>query len=157
MATLSAMVAGFLQTRAPGWLVLAAPEANDCALRAVQFYAGYGPIRSLNGTDPITDLSTVDLTVVLTPGEWSIIFPLFLLYLEFENAQRLEASESDGVQKWGRSSETIKQDIDKLQEDMPKRAFVYPAEILGFEGTDQVPDYVLYPYGYPYPPFYTLY
>jgi hypothetical protein len=50
---IQALVTEFTGPRAPGWLVLAPHEVLNCAIDAARFYAGYGDIRSISGSDTL--------------------------------------------------------------------------------------------------------
>lgn len=66
----------------------------------------------------------IDGTAVITVSEWALIKPLFLLYVERENAIQLEASRAMGLDVWGRSVSEIITDIDRYQSEvLPKSAF----------------------------------
>lgn len=117
----------------PYGLVLDEPQTTAAGIAAVRFYAGYGDIRSLspifdgNG-EPLTPNFTladaIDEDVELTDGEWSLIKPLYMLYIERDNARALEASRGLGVDVYGRSVTEIEQDIRAYEsEALPKLAF----------------------------------
>lgn len=146
------LVSEYLTIRLPGWLVLDEAQALDCGLRAARFYAGYGDIRSVSMSDtlpeaagaglplplsagsaqqvlqalPIKDLSLITRDTELSTGEWAVICPLFALYAERENAQRLEASRGLGVDVYGRSVSEVSQEITAMEtEIVPQKAFVH--------------------------------
>ena len=50
---IEALVTEFMGTRAPGWLVLDAPEVTECAITASRFYAAYGDIKSISLSDAL--------------------------------------------------------------------------------------------------------
>lgn len=134
---LEKLVDGFLEYRAPGWLTLDRDEALNCAVNALRFYAGYGPLSLYAGR---RCLDKFDENVKVSTGEWAIIAPLFILYLEFENAQRLEAARANGLEVHGRATESIKGDINALEKDIVDgRGFVQPIVVLGIDGTDSLP------------------
>lgn len=62
----------------------------------------------------------------LTVGEWSLIRPLFLLYIERENAIYLESTRVMGVDVFGRSVAEITTDIVAYEAELPKLAFSRP-------------------------------
>lgn len=64
--------------------------------------------------------------MVLTPSDWSIIRPLFLLYCEREQALMLESSRVMGVDVFGRASSEIQMDINTAELELPKKAFIQP-------------------------------
>lgn len=51
--TLGDLVEEFASVRAPGWLVLRPDEMIQCAIEAARYYAAYGDIKSLSGSDPL--------------------------------------------------------------------------------------------------------
>lgn len=61
----------------------------------------------------------------LTPSEYALIWPLFELYVELENAEALEASRASGMDGWGRSTDTIRAEIEQTEERMSKAAFQF--------------------------------
>lgn len=150
---IQALVTEFMGPRAPGWLVLDAPEVMECALSAARFYAAYGDIKSISLADnlpgapapgsplppepaqepviapslPIKALGHITDQTVLSVGEWSLIRPLFVLYTERENAMRLEASRASGLEVYGRTVSEIAGDIDRMEspEGLPSKAFSY--------------------------------
>lgn len=144
----------YQSTRLSGGLVLEVSEVTDCAVRAARHYAAYGNIRSLSLSDqlpespapgatvipaatdpepsvveslPIKNLGHLTSDTEVTVGEWSSIQPLFTLYVERENAMRLEASRAMGVEVYGRSVGEIAQDISREEEAMPQKAFSHAA------------------------------
>ncbi|WP_374566037.1 hypothetical protein [Ideonella sp.] len=134
--TLADLVAEFVATRSPGWLVLTEAEAAECAVAALRFYAAHGFVASLVVVDPdglpvdtSIDLRLIHLAVDLTTGEWSIVRPLFALYVEREQALRLEASRAAGLDVYGRPVSEIAGDIALMEgsDGVPSRAFAAAA------------------------------
>lgn len=64
----------------------------------------------------------------LTPSEYGLIWPLFKLYVEREDATGQESSRSLGIEQYGRSSSEVEAAIVLYEEALPHRAFV--AEII---------------------------
>lgn len=64
----------------------------------------------------------------LTPSEYGLIWPLFKLYVEREDATGQESSRSLGIEQYGRSSSEVESSIVLYEEALPKRAFF--AEII---------------------------
>jgi len=60
----------------------------------------------------------------LTPSEYGLIWPLFKLYVEREDATGQESSRSLGIEQYGRSSSEIEAAITVYEETLPRRAFV---------------------------------
>jgi len=73
---------------------------------------------------PFTELSE---STVVTPSDWAIIRPLFLLYCEREQALMLEASRVMGVDVFGRATSEVQQDINTTEAELPLKAFIQPA------------------------------
>ena len=63
--------------------------------------------------------------VDLTHSELAIIRPLWLLYIEHENAMALEASRSQGADPYGRSTPEVKQSILDYERSLPQLTFVF--------------------------------
>lgn len=64
----------------------------------------------------------------LTASEYGIIWPLFKLYVEREDATGQESSRSLGIEQYGRSSSEVEAAIVEYEKDLPQKAFV--AEII---------------------------
>ncbi len=62
----------------------------------------------------------------LNLSELTIIQPLWRLYNERENADSLEASRSQGLEVYGRSTAEIEMDIRERESQMPYLCFVEP-------------------------------
>ena len=65
----------------------------------------------------------IDGTTDITVSEWAVIKPLFMLYVERENALPQEASRQLGIEVYGRTMDQVQPDIDKYEENLPKLAF----------------------------------
>jgi hypothetical protein len=150
-------------------------------VEAARYYAAYGDIKSLSGSDPLPGASgnaapiiypqplplpfiymhaetayslpapahaispdpvVADALPIKDPdmigddtevsvGEWAVIRPLFFLYVERENAQRLEGSRALGLEVYGRSVSEIAGDIKEMEnETLPnKAAFAVAIEV----------------------------
>jgi hypothetical protein len=75
---------------------------------------------------PLDPVDWVDGTTVISQSEWAVIRPLFLLYVEREQALYLESTRAFGSDVYGRSSSEIMSDIDRAELDLPGNAFVQP-------------------------------
>jgi hypothetical protein len=74
-------------------------------------------------TTPLTAASDI------TDGEWGLIRPLYLLYVERENARALEASRGLGVDVYGRTVDQVEADIRQYEtQDLPHLAFAQTIE-----------------------------
>lgn len=98
---------------------------------AVRQYCGYARLTSAQSVDYVhSDLYSADETpapvdVELTHSELAIIRPLWLLYIEHENAVALEASRSQGADPYGRATSEVKQSILDYERSLPQLTFVY--------------------------------
>jgi hypothetical protein len=75
---------------------------------------------------PLDPVDWVEQTTVISQSEWSVMRPLFLLYVEREQSLYLEATRSFGPDVYGRSSSEILQDIEQAELAIPGNAFVQP-------------------------------
>ena len=117
------------------WLVLDATEVAPLAQQAARFVSGWCVLEALDkgdGTLPKPDEILLDTAV--TNGEWAIIKPLFVLYVELQNAMRLEASRSLGIDVYGRASSEITADITRMEaEEIPRKCFREDVMTVGFD------------------------
>ena len=93
-------------------------------IAATRFYAGFGGLKAFDFEAP--ELEQIDAATTLTTSEWSLIRPLFILYVEKESALQLEASRGMGIDPYGRSSSEIASEITQAESEMPHRAFCIP-------------------------------
>lgn len=107
----------------PFGLILDDLDVVKQAVNAARQYAAWGDIASLAAGDPASVLDDLDENADISAGEWAIIKPLHLLYVERENARALEASRGNGVDVYGRSVSEIEQAITLYEADMPRAAF----------------------------------
>ena len=116
---LGELVAGFVETRRPGWLVLEDEEVVAQDVDAARYYLGFGTLES-----QVATLEDVDENTEVTASEWAVISSLFVLLVEKENALRLEASRAAGLEVYGRQVSEIEGDIRQMKEEtLPQRAF----------------------------------
>ena len=127
---LSEIVAGHIDN-APAGFMLSEEFVARILKKAVRFYCGYaklsgGAFASDEIHDPINAANDVGggQDFDLTPSEYGIIRPLFDLYVEHENAMMLEASRGLGVDVFGRTVSEIQQDINLMEAELPKKAFM---------------------------------
>lgn len=132
-------------------IVLEPEQVVAACVAAARFYAAYGDIESLSLSStlpqtvagvapdpeaigdsspalPIKKLTLIDEDTDLTTGEWALIRPLFVLYVDRENAILLEASRGVGADPYGRSASEVAADIQREEEALPGKCFVYEAE-----------------------------
>lgn len=144
--TLEELATEYAEARASAGLLLDATEVLGQLLEATRYYAAYGDIRSLSKSDnlpgapvpgitavpddepiilgalPVKVLELIDADTILTVGEWGIIRPLFVLYVERENSMRLEASRVMGSDPYGRGSAEVIAEIERMEtETIPQR------------------------------------
>lgn len=130
--TVSDLVAKFATERPVGNL-LDTPVLLAQAIAAVSYYAGWADL-DVHLAIPIADPAPVppvaypaiDGTTVISVSEWAMIRPLFLLYIERENALQLEASRGMGIDVFGRSSSEISGDITQIELGFPHAAAYSP-------------------------------
>lgn len=113
------LVEEFIETRRPGWLVLDDEQVLAQAIAATRYYIGFASLSTAASA-----LDQVDDGTEVTPGEWATICPLFSLYVEKENALRLEASRGLGLDVFGRQSSEVQAEIRIMEDEtLPQRAF----------------------------------
>lgn len=123
MPKLSDLASEFAGTERPAGNLLDGPQITAQAVAAARMYAGYGRLRA---HVELTTLPTIDGDTQVTVSEWAVIRPLFILYVERENALQLEASRGLGVDVFGRDSSTVAADIMQAEMTLPARAFCRP-------------------------------
>jgi len=74
------------------------------------------PIDATNGFSGSQDFD-------LTPSEYALIWPLFRLYIELENATALESSRGMGAEIYGRTTGEIQVEIGQVEERMERLAY----------------------------------
>lgn len=120
----------YFENERPIGIVLEAEEVDAQALAAAVMYSGYGGLSSLlpSGHDGVIGegAASIQLATEINASEWAVIRPLFVLYVERENAIRLESSRGLGVDVFGRSTSEIASDIALMEGDLPKKAFRQP-------------------------------
>ncbi|MDF0607240.1 hypothetical protein HZU77_016640 [Neisseriaceae bacterium TC5R-5] len=117
MATIAEWLSRFADERPVG-TVLDEATVLAQALAACRLYAGYAALQNQSGE--------ISADTLISDAEWALIRPLFLLYIERENALHLEASRTLGVDVYGRSSSEIANDILQQEAELPHRAFCQP-------------------------------
>ncbi len=122
---------GPVKSLLPPASVDAAPPA-DPSQDLYPFLPWYGwpmyplPAKKIEPGKPLAPVDWVEAGTVISQSEWSLIRPLFMLYVERENSLHLEASRNLGVDVYGRSSSEINQEISQLEMDIKRAAFVQP-------------------------------
>ncbi len=115
MTAITDLITHFSSRERPIGTLLTADVLLALAEAAARYYFAYAALASQ--AEVITE------TTDLTSGEWAIIKPLFLLYVERENAIYLESSRGLGLDVYGRSVAEVIADITTYQLELPKLAF----------------------------------
>lgn len=115
MATLQNLIDRYVTQERPDSLILDPDVLLEQAISATQYYSGYAAI--------ISEPSSIESDTELTAGEWAIIRPLFLLYVERETAVQLEASRIMGIDVFGRNYGEVAADIARTEEALSLAAF----------------------------------
>jgi hypothetical protein len=126
---LASLAAEFETQRAQQGLFIDGAGVLQCAIHAARFYAGWATLEdptARSGVFSVTGATTV------TPDEWAIIKPLFMLYVERESAVAIESSRVMGVELVGRDSSTIAGEIQQVETELPQKAYVEPVQSFGF-------------------------
>lgn len=141
---LSTLATEFYNLSRPIGLVIDLEQVQQLCADAARFYAAYGSLKSKldaegyeSGRVPQTfaDIgapgvvgsgsTTVGSNTEVTVGEWAVIRPLFILYVERENAIALEATRSSGADPYGRSVSEVTSDITLAEETAKTNAFFF--------------------------------
>lgn len=136
--SLTALAKAYCESRSSTGLLLDDAECLQRLQEATAFYHALQPVLSLVELDSAqADHPTVEaVTAVakLNAGEWQLIRPLFVLYVERSNAMRLEASRGEGVDPYGRSSSEVAAEIFNYEtEILPRKAFVEEPFTVGLD------------------------
>lgn len=124
MDTIASLVDNYLTVERPVSVVLDPATVLAQAVVATKYYAGFAELVTNDGVEP--PLPAVTEATELSNSEWSVIKPLFVLYIERESAIHQEASRGLGLDVFGRSTSEIAQDIANLELNMPMNAFYQP-------------------------------
>lgn len=112
------------KTERPVGVILSDASVVGLLVSAVRFYAGYANLKESG--DERTDIEEINQDTTLTLSEWTLIRPLFLLYVERETALQLEATRVMGADPFGRSSSEIAAEIQQVESEMSSNSFVEP-------------------------------
>lgn len=130
MALLGDLVDRFLQEERPISNLLDPAQVEALAVKACEAYSGYGALASHlaipiadPAPEPPTPYPAITATTEISVSEWAVIAPLFMLYVERENALQLEASRGMGIDPFGRSSSEVASDITVVEQELPRKAF----------------------------------
>lgn len=126
---LAHLASDFLESDRGVGVILPPEQVVAQAVAAARQYAAYGTLKAHRADPdaaPLPPSEWVNADTDVTPSEWGVIRPLFLLYVERENALLLESSRVMGVDVFGRSTSEVSAEIAQMEADMPKRAFYQP-------------------------------
>lgn len=129
MTSIADLVDRFVTDERPAGNLLDDATLLAQGVAAVNYYAGYADLEAhlaIPVTEPPTPYPAITSTTDISVSEWAIIRPLFLLYIEREQALQLEASRGMGIDPFGRSSSEVAGDITNLETELPHRAFSQP-------------------------------
>lgn len=128
MTTLSDHIDRFqTDERTVGNSMLEPAEIAAQAIAAALHYSAYGPL-AMGVANP----ATITLGTEVDNSAWSVIRPLFLLYVEREESRITTASRIMGEElAYGRELSEIAQDIDRMESPesvggVPAKAFYEP-------------------------------
>lgn len=125
---LSRYVERFIDER-PDNVILELEQVEAQAVNAAMFLNGFAELDEYHErlkSDPTARPSPVTVNTLLSYSEWALLRPLFLLYIEREQAFYIESTRGFGVDVFGRSTSEVAGDIAALEADMPRRAFSCP-------------------------------
>jgi hypothetical protein len=128
--TLEDLAAEFIALRGEVGLYASDDRVTQCAIDAARFYSGFTSLASLIDKPA----RPVDESADITHSEWSVIRPLFVLYVERETAIAIESTRNLGVEQIGRSSSEVSADITQLEADFSGRAYSEDLFSVGPEG-----------------------
>ena len=140
MKTIKQYATDFFENERGAANILTAEQVLTLLISAVHFYRGFTSTEIekqilvenrckcnfLGTCDACKELKNnfnITENLLLDYGEYAIIKPLFLLYVERETALQLEASRQLGADVFGRSSSEISADINNYELQLQKLAF----------------------------------
>ena len=140
MKTIKQYAIDFFENERGAANILTAEQVLTLLISAVHFYRGFTSTEIekqilvenrckcnfLGTCDTCKELKNnfnITENLLLDYGEYAIIKPLFLLYVERETALQLEASRQLGADVFGRSSSEISGDINNYELQLQKLAF----------------------------------
>lgn len=124
MPTIADLAAEYAQEDRPTGIIIDDAQVVRQLIAAARFYAAYGALQ--HGTDPVPTFDDITEDTELSLGEWGMIRPLFVLYVERETAVQLEASRALGVEVFGRTVSEIDGEITQYESMLPEKAFCQP-------------------------------
>ena len=124
MPTISELAAEYAQEDRPAGIIIDDAQVVRQLIAATRRYAAYGALK--HGTEPVPEFDDITEDTELSLGEWGMIRPLFVLYVERETAVQLEASRAMGVEVFGRTVSEISAEITQYETMLPEKAFYQP-------------------------------
>ena len=124
MPTISELAAEYAQEDRPAGIIIDDAQVVRQLIAATRLYAAYGALK--HGTEPVPEFEGITEDTELSLGEWGMIRPLFVLYVERETAVQLEASRAMGVEVFGRTVSEISGEITQYESMLPQKAFCQP-------------------------------
>ncbi len=124
MPTIAELAAEYAQEDRPTGIIIDDAQVVRQLIAAARLYAAYGALQ--HGTDPVPTFDDITEDTELSLGEWGMIRPLFVLYVERETAVQLEASRALGVEVFGRTVSEIDGEITQYESMLPEKAFCQP-------------------------------
>lgn len=121
MPTLAELVTRFTDEERGATNLLPPESVLAQAVAAVSFYAGYTGLSAWSEAE-----TPIDSALEITLSEWARVRPLFALYVEREQALQLEATRGLGADVFGRATSEIASDIERMEAELPMRAFLQP-------------------------------
>lgn len=129
MRKLKELVSDFEEKERPLASLLDTESLIATAVAATRFYAGYSGLCSEKHDDGhplVPSFDNITGETEINTSEWALIRPLFLLYVEKEEARQLEASRGMGLDPYGRSSSEIQSEITQYETELARKAFCVP-------------------------------
>ena len=118
MTAITELMTQFSSRERPIGTLLSADVLLALVEAATRKYIGYAALAS--------QAWVITETTDLTTGEWALIKPLFLLYVELENAIYLESTRGLGLEVYGRSVAEVMADITDYEQNLGHLAFCRP-------------------------------
>lgn len=127
---ISQLVANYVAVLPIG-CVLTEEQITRSLRAAVRKYCGYGRLRNARDADgnyidiDATETAAGPQDFDLATSEFSVIKPLWHMYMELENATALEASRTMGAELFGRSTAEVQPAIETYESRLPQLAFQF--------------------------------
>lgn len=134
MRTLKELVSDWEEKERPLASLLDTESLIANAVAATRFYAGFSGLcaekHEDDGHPQVPSFSNITGDTEINTSEWALIRPLFLLYVEKEEARQLEASRGMGLDPYGRSSSEVQSEITQYETDLARKAFCVPFQTI---------------------------